>query len=69
MTGARVVKWARGWNERDFAAAVWAAGGLAPGSVVLIDVAHDAECPKLAGGGCRCDPEVSASISPAAGAA
>ena len=68
MTGTRVVMWARGWKRGDFLAAVLAAGGLAPGSVVALEYRHDSGCPKLAGGACRCDPEVTATIQPAAGA-
>lgn len=68
MTTQRVVKWRPGWNERDFFGAVLAAGGLAPESVTLLEIAHDAGCPKVAGGACKCNPEVTAAIHPATGA-
>lgn len=35
-------------------------GQLPKGEVVHIDVIHDDGCPRLRGGRCSCDPEVSA---------
>lgn len=29
-----------------------------PGTVLIVDVAHDRDCPKLKGGECRCKPDV-----------
>jgi hypothetical protein len=29
-----------------------------PGTLRLVDVLHDDDCPKLIGGACRCDPIV-----------
>ena len=65
MGDQRVVKWLPGWTEQDFMAAVVTAGGLAPGTVVELDYAHDGDCPRLAGGACRCAPDVTATIRPA----
>jgi hypothetical protein len=62
--GVRVVKWERGWGRSEFLAAVVEAGGLAPGAVVDMEYRHDNGCPKLAGAACRCDPEVTATITP-----
>lgn len=64
--GERVVKWEKGWTERDFMSAVMKAGGLGRGAVLLLDYGHDDWCPKLVGGICRCDPEMVATIRPSA---
>ena len=65
-----VVKWRSGWTDSEFMAAVMAAGGLERGSVVVLEYAHDATCPRVClGGACRCDPDVTATIRPAQGAA
>jgi hypothetical protein len=34
-----------------------------PGTVGLVMVAHDDWCPKIKGGPCRCDPDVSPPIA------
>lgn len=62
MSATRVVRWQAGWNEGDFLGAIIKAGGLESGSLVTLDYRHDDECPKLVGGPCRCDPEVTATI-------
>lgn len=31
---------------------------LAPGTITVVSVLHDDWCPKLAGGDCRCDPDL-----------
>jgi hypothetical protein len=69
MSDVRVVKWAKGWTEGEFMAAVVRAGGLERGSVVELEYAHDEDCPKPTGGICRCDPDVVATIRPAPRAA
>jgi len=66
MGETRVVKWEPGWTEGRFMAAVEAAGGLERGALVVLEYGHDDGCPKLSGGTCRCDPDVMATIRPAA---
>jgi hypothetical protein len=66
MGETRVVKWLAGWTEQDFATALVKAGGLERGALVLLDYGHDDWCPKLDGGACRCDPDVVATVRPAA---
>ena len=67
--GERVVKWLPGWTEQDFTSAVVKAGGLERGALVIFDYGHDDWCPKLLGGACRCDPDLTATIRPAPRAA
>lgn len=33
------------------------AAGLEPGSVSVLQIAHDDECPHLTGGRCSCEPD------------
>jgi hypothetical protein len=63
MTTKRI-RFRPGTSEDEINAAVVAAGGFLPGSVVTLDVLHDDGCPKLAGGACRCEPEYQATINP-----
>ena len=66
MGGTRVVKWEAGWKEGDFIGAIIKAGGLVPGSVVVLEYRHDEWCPRTASGrGCKCDPDVCATVRPA----
>jgi hypothetical protein len=39
------------------------AGGLEPGALVELDYRHEEGCSKPSGGPCRCDPEVTATIT------
>lgn len=64
----KVVGWRAGWKQGDFVAAVLKAGGFAPGVAVQLDYQHEPDCPRLGGGPCRCDPQVTATIHPAGGA-
>lgn len=58
----RIVKWRPGASYVGFMQEVKEAGGLAPGTINLLNYAHDDRCPRLRGGDCRCDPEVSMTI-------
>ncbi len=63
MGDAKIVRWRDGWTRGEFVAAVVKAGGFAPGAVMDVQYRHDPGCPKLVGGPCRCDPEVTATIT------
>ncbi len=46
-------------RRQSYIAPVIEAGQALPsGSLSIIEVRHDAWCPKLAGGICRCEPEI-----------
>jgi hypothetical protein len=46
--------------EREVAA--FESGRIPRGRVALVNVAHDDWCPKLTGGACTCDPDMTATI-------
>jgi len=50
---------ARARRGQPYLAQVIAAGqSLPPQSVSIVEVRHDDWCPKLAGGLCRCEPDI-----------
>jgi hypothetical protein len=65
----RRLSFAAGTSEATITAAVEAAGGFVPGSIVQLDVLHDDGCPKLDGGACRCEPSHQVEIRLPRGAA
>ena len=52
---------------KSFIQEVVKAGGLTPGSVVVLEYRHDEGCPRTTTGrGCKCDPDLVALVQPAA---
>lgn len=68
MTNRRL-KFPSSTTDEEMTAAIAEAGGLAPGSIIEVEVAHDEGCPKLLGLGCRCQPEHRVTIRQAKGIA
>ncbi len=54
----RLVKVPAGATDSALHDLIAEAGGFEPGAFVQVDVAHDADCPKLCGGCCHCEPEL-----------
>jgi hypothetical protein len=48
------------YHERELAAVE--SGLLPAGRVAIVEVAHDAWCPKMQGGACTCEPTMTATI-------